>query len=75
MNATGSLTIEPCQKKACMEVFVENDGLVEKTESFNVTVNRTSLLNQSVRTQQRLQGVINILDRDGVTGIILDLSM
>ena len=70
MNTNGSLTIEACQKKGCKEVVVEDDDLEEETESFNVTVNRPSLLDQSIRTQHRLLGVINILDRDSVTGTL-----
>lgn len=65
MNSSRLLTIQRCQKKACTEIFVEDDHLVEETESFNITLYRTFLLYSSVITQHRLQGVIHILDNDG----------
>lgn len=65
MNTSTILTFEPCQKKACREVFVVNDDVVEETESFNVAVSRTLLLGSAIVTEQRLQGMIRILDNDG----------
>ena len=67
MNGSRTLRFEPCQKKACKEVFVDDDDLVEQTESFNVTVDGSLLRFQdSIKTDERQDGVINILDNDGV---------
>ena len=46
---------------------MDDDDLVEKTESFNVAVDDTPVLFiQSIITNQRQHGVINILDNDGM---------
>ena len=67
MNGSRNLEFEPCQKKACKEVFVDDDDLVEQTESFNVTVDGALLRFQdSIKTDRRKRGVVNILDNDGV---------
>ena len=67
MNGSTTLRFEPCHKKACKEVFVDDDDLVEQTESFNVTVDGALLRFQdSIKTDERQDGVINILDNDGV---------
>ena len=67
INGSTTLTFEACDKRACKEVFVNDDDLVEKTESFNVAVDDTPVLFlDSIKTDQRQHGVINILDNDGV---------
>ena len=46
---------------------MNDDDLVEKTESFNVAVDGTPLLFiDRIITDQRQHGVVNILDNDGV---------
>ena len=66
MNRSRTLRFEPCSKKACKEVFVDDDDLVEQTESFNVTVDGALLRFQdSIKTDRRQRGVVNILDNDG----------
>ena len=61
------MAFEACDKRACKEVFLADDDLVEKTESFNVAVDDTPVLFlERVKTDQRQTGVINILDNDGV---------
>ena len=67
MNGSRTLRFEPCQKKSCKEVFVDDDHLVEQTESFNVAVDGSLLRFQdSIKTDRRQHGVINILDNDGM---------
>ena len=67
MNGSRNLIFEPCQKKACKEVFVDDDDLVEQTESFNVAVDGSLLQFQdSIKTDRQQHGVINILDNDGM---------
>ena len=67
MNGSTTLRFEPCSKKVCKEVFVDDDDLVEGTESFNVTVDGSLLRFQdSIKADRRQHGVINILDNDGV---------
>ena len=46
---------------------MDDDDLVEQTESFNVTVDGSLLRFQdSIITDRRQHGVINILDNDGM---------
>ena len=50
---------------------MDDDDLVEQTESFNVTVDGSLLLFQdSIITEHRQHGVINILDNDGVNLLV-----
>ena len=67
MNGSRNLEFEPCSKKECKVVFVDDDDLVEQTESFNVAVDGSLLRFQdSIKTDRRKRGVVNILDNDGV---------
>ena len=67
MNGSRNLEFEPCNRKECKVVFVDDDDLVEQTESFNVAVDGSVLRFQdSIKTDRRQRGVVNILDNDGV---------
>ena len=54
-----------CDRRICVNLTVENDGTLEKTESFEVTLERTPGLDHRILLAP-VTAEINIIDDDGI---------
>ena len=55
---------EACDKRHCVNVTIVNDDILEMTESFSVTLERTLGLDDRI-TLRPVDGVVEITDDDG----------
>ena len=60
-----SLLFSPCDRRICVNLTVENDETLEKTESFEVTLERTPGLDHRILLAP-VTAEINIIDDDGM---------
>ena len=58
------LMFEACQKRSCVTVTIVDDDILEMTESFDVTLERTPGLDSRI-TLRPVDGVVEITDEDG----------
>ena len=58
------LMFEACERRRCVNVTIVNDDVLEMTESFHVTLERTPGLDMRIRLDQ-VDGVVEITDDDG----------
>ena len=58
------LTFPACETRACEEVTIIDDDILEMTESFNATLTRTLNLDPRI-TLDPVHAVVIILDNDG----------
>ena len=59
------LMFEACQRRCCVNVTIVDDDVLEReVESFTVTLQRTTGLNNSI-TLNPVDGVVEIRDNDG----------
>ena len=64
-GAVSTLIIfDPCETRQCMDITIINDGIPENTESFFVTLVRTSDLDPRI-TLDPVAGETMITDNDG----------
>ena len=57
------LSFEPNGAESCVDVIIQNDNITEQTESFTVTLERTSDLDDRV-ILNHTDGMISIIDDD-----------
>ena len=55
----------PCDRRICVNLTVENDGTLEETETFQVTLERTPGLDHRIILAP-VTAEINIIDDDGI---------
>ena len=60
-----TLTFDTCETRKCTNIAIANDDILEGTESFNVTLEDTSGLDDRI-TLDPVDGEIQISDRDGI---------
>ena len=65
VGVSNTLTFDACDTRQCTEISIENDMIVEITESFFVTLERTPDLDSRI-TLNPVDGEIEITDNDGV---------
>ena len=65
MNTSKNLTFDTCDTRQCTEISIMDDMIVELTESFFVTLERTPGLDSRI-TLDPVDGEIEIIDNDGV---------
>ena len=53
-----------CQRRSCVTVTIVDDDILEMTESFDVTLERTPGLDSRI-TLNPVDGVVEITDNDG----------
>ena len=70
-SASTILTFGACDTQQCTEIPLVDDVIVELTESFFVTLERTPGLDSRI-TLDPDNGVVEITDDDGVRGVLLD---
>ena len=58
------LMFEACERQRCVNVTIVDDDILEMTESFHVTLERTPGLDMRIRLDQ-VDGVVEITDDDG----------
>ena len=58
------LAFSACDTRQCIEILVENDMITEMTESFFITLERTSGLNRRI-TLDPVETEIEITNNDG----------
>ena len=64
--ASATLSLEKYERLVCVSITIMNDMMVEKTESFNVTVTQTASLDCSIKLNPlQADGVVRITDDDG----------
>ena len=59
------LFFEPCETRACVTLSIVDDNISEKTESFHITLERTSDLDSRIILDPR-NGEVAIQDDDGM---------
>ena len=58
------LLFAACQRRSCVNVTIIDDEMLENTESFNFTLERTTGLSDRI-TLDPVDGVVEIIDDDG----------
>ena len=58
------LMFAACERKNCVNLYITNDIILEKDESFDLTVEKTSDLESRI-TLDPVNGVVEIIDNDG----------
>ena len=66
------LLFAACQRRSCVNVTIIDDEMLENTESFNFTLERTTGLSDRI-TLDPVDGVVEIIDDDGMFAIWLML--
>ena len=69
LSLTVILTFPACETRACEEVTIIDDDILETTESFNATLTRTPNLDPRI-TLDPFNAVVIILDNDGRSPIM-----
>ena len=64
-DVSTTLSFNACENQSCVDIIIVNDMLHEEDEAFNVTLERTSGLNENI-TLNRVDTVIEIIDDDGM---------
>ena len=59
------LLFAACQRRSCVNVTIIDDEMLENTESFNFTLERTTGLSDRI-TLDPVDGVVEIIDDDGM---------
>ena len=55
-----------CEHRKCVSLSIVDDSIVERVESFYITLERTPDLNERINFDlAAVQGVVNIIDDDG----------
>ena len=63
-HASNTLTFGACNTSQCTEIVIVDDKIVELTESFSVTLERTAGLDSRI-TLVGVDGEVEIIDDDG----------
>ena len=58
------LLFQPNQRRVCVNIPIEDDDMVEQTESFTIILRGTQDLHESIRLTQT-NGYVVIIDDDG----------
>ena len=58
------LTFDPCQRRSCVDVLIEDDDVCEPTESFSITLERTLGLDDRIDLDP-VNGEVEINDNEG----------
>ena len=61
---TGTVTLTPTDTQQCVSVMIEDDSVLEETESLTVSLSLTEILDRVQLTQQT--ATVVILDNDGI---------
>ena len=69
-HASNIMTFGACNTLQCTEIVIMNDKIVELTESFSVTLERTAGLDNRI-TLGRVDGEVVITDDDGAYIIVI----
>ena len=59
------LSFPACETKQCVDVTIVDDEVLEKVESFDVTLEKTPGLDTRI-TLNPVDGVVEIIDEDGL---------
>ena len=60
-----TLTFAPCQRRSCVNVSIMDDDVLEFTESFSITLERTLGLDDRIDLDP-VDGEVEITDNDGM---------
>ena len=60
-----TLTFAPCQMRSCVNVSIVDDDVLELTESFSITLERTLGLDDRIDLDP-FDGEVEITDNDGM---------
>ena len=58
-------SFDECDRRMCVSITIVDDSMVEMTESFNVTLDRTTSLDSRI-TLGLADGVVEITENDGI---------
>ena len=73
-HASNTMTFDACNTSQCTEIVIVNDKIVELTESFSVTLERTAGLDNRI-SLVRVDGEVEILDDDGVYTVFTHMDI
>ena len=68
-----TLTFAPCQMRSCVDAVIVDDDVLEMMESFSITLERTTGLDDRIDLDP-VDGVVQINDSDGVSLIVNNAS-
>ena len=64
-SSTTLLSFDECDRRMCVSITIVDNSMVEMTESFDVTLERTTSLDSRI-TLGIADGVFEIIDNDGI---------